>query len=133
MQIPSSKLERVEGIEPSHRPWQGCRLPLHHTRVNKLVDPSGIEPLTTECKSVVLPLAPRAHKKVAEGEGAAPSVVFRPRQFSKLLRLPNYSSTFHKKWRKQQESNLRGFLGPRRFQDAFLDQPDYFHKNWWTR
>jgi len=33
---------------------------------------------------------------LAEGVGAAPTVVFRPRQFSKLLRLPNYSSTFHK-------------------------------------
>lgn len=89
------KLERVEGIEPSHRPWQGCRLPLHHTRVIKLVDPARVELATAECKSAVLPLAPRAHK-VAEGEGAAPSGVFRPRQFSKLLRLPNYSSTFQK-------------------------------------
>ena len=26
-------LERVEGIEPSHPPWQGDRLPLHHTRM----------------------------------------------------------------------------------------------------
>ena len=26
-------MERVAGIEPAHRPWQGCRLPLHHTRL----------------------------------------------------------------------------------------------------
>ena len=25
-------MERVAGIEPARRPWQGCRLPLHHTR-----------------------------------------------------------------------------------------------------
>ena len=30
----SFKLERVKGIEPSHLPWQGSRLPLHHTRRN---------------------------------------------------------------------------------------------------
>jgi hypothetical protein len=29
---PSQKLERVVGIEPTHRPWEGHRLPLHHTR-----------------------------------------------------------------------------------------------------
>ena len=29
------KLERVEGIEPSHQPWQGYRLPLHHTRIKE--------------------------------------------------------------------------------------------------
>lgn len=28
------KSERVEGIEPSRKPWQGLRLPLHHTRKN---------------------------------------------------------------------------------------------------
>jgi hypothetical protein len=27
-------LERVTGIEPVLSPWQGGRLPLHHTRVN---------------------------------------------------------------------------------------------------
>ena len=27
-------MERVAGIEPAHRPWQGCRLPLHHTRAS---------------------------------------------------------------------------------------------------
>ena len=26
-------LERVERIELSHNPWQGPRLPLHHTRI----------------------------------------------------------------------------------------------------
>jgi len=26
-------LERVERIELSNKPWQGFRLPLHHTRV----------------------------------------------------------------------------------------------------
>ena len=26
-------LERVEGIKPSHSPWQGDRLSLHHTRI----------------------------------------------------------------------------------------------------
>lgn len=102
------KLERVEGIEPSHRPWQGCRLPLHHTRVIKLVDPARVELATAECKSAVLPLAPRAHK-VAEGEGAAPSGVFRPRQFSKLLRLPNYSSTFQKNGGSSRSRTCEGF------------------------
>jgi hypothetical protein len=27
-----AKLERAKGIEPSHGPWQGSRLPLHHAR-----------------------------------------------------------------------------------------------------
>src|ERR1700738_4285349 len=26
------RLERVAGIEPARRPWEGHRLPLHHTR-----------------------------------------------------------------------------------------------------
>jgi hypothetical protein len=26
------KNERIEGIEPSRKPWQGSRLPLHHIR-----------------------------------------------------------------------------------------------------
>src|ERR1700680_4708372 len=26
------RLERVAGIEPAHQPWEGRRLPLHHTR-----------------------------------------------------------------------------------------------------
>ena len=26
-------LERVARIELANQPWQGCRLPLHHTRV----------------------------------------------------------------------------------------------------
>ena len=29
----STKLERVERIELSNSPWQGLRLPLHHTRI----------------------------------------------------------------------------------------------------
>src|ERR1700736_1198355 len=27
-----ARLERVAGIEPAHQPWEGRRLPLHHTR-----------------------------------------------------------------------------------------------------
>ena len=27
------RVEQVKGIEPSHKPWQGFRLPLHHTCV----------------------------------------------------------------------------------------------------
>ena len=34
----------------------------------KLVDLSGIEPLTSECKSDVLPLAPQAHVKFGRHE-----------------------------------------------------------------
>ena len=30
---PRGVMERVVGIEPTHRPWEGHRLPLHHTRV----------------------------------------------------------------------------------------------------
>ena len=26
-------MERVSGIEPLHKPWQGFKLPLHHTRI----------------------------------------------------------------------------------------------------
>ncbi len=28
----SYRVERVVGIEPTHQPWEGRRLPLHHTR-----------------------------------------------------------------------------------------------------
>ena len=90
---PVLKLERVEGIEPSHRPWQGHRLPLHHTRINWWTRQDSNLPHSA-CKADALPNELLA-RKMAEGEGAAPSVVFRPRQFSKLLRLTNYSSTFH--------------------------------------
>ena len=54
---PIKNLERVAGIEPARRPWQGCRLPLHHTRALKLVDRRRIELLTKACKAPVLPLA----------------------------------------------------------------------------
>jgi hypothetical protein len=36
-------MERVARIELANKPWQGFRLPLHHTRI-KLVQPPGIEP-----------------------------------------------------------------------------------------
>ena len=56
-------MERVEGIEPSHQPWQGRRLPLHHTRF-KMVDRKGIEPFPKACKAPVLPLSLTAHLKI---------------------------------------------------------------------
>ena len=37
------KLERVEGIEPSHGLWKSPRLPLHHTRF-KMAEREGFEP-----------------------------------------------------------------------------------------
>jgi hypothetical protein len=49
-------LERVERIELSHNPWQGPRLPLHHTR---LVRRDGIEPPSVPCKGTALPLDER--------------------------------------------------------------------------
>ena len=55
-------MERVEGIEPSHQPWQGRRLPLHHTRF-KMVDRKRIELFPKACKAPVLPLSPTAHLK----------------------------------------------------------------------
>ena len=54
-------MERVERIELSNSPWQGLRLPLHHTRV---VLPRGIEPrssdlqtgaMTTSAKAALVP------------------------------------------------------------------------------
>ena len=54
-------MERVEGIEPSHQPWQGRRLPLHHTRF-KMVDRKRIELFPKACKAPVLPLSLTAHK-----------------------------------------------------------------------
>ena len=57
------KLERVEGIEPSHQPWQGRRLPLHHTRF-KMVDRKRIELFPKACKAPVLPLSLTAHLKI---------------------------------------------------------------------
>ena len=40
-------MERVERIELSHNPWQGPRLPLHHTRnSDKLAGLPGLEPGT---------------------------------------------------------------------------------------
>ena len=72
---PVLKLERVEGIEPSHRPWQGCRLPLHHTRVINWWTRQDSNLPHSACKADALPNELLA-RKVAEGEGAAPSVVF---------------------------------------------------------
>ncbi len=57
------KVERVEGIEPSHQPWQGRRLPLHHTRF-KMVDRKRIELFPKACKAPVLPLSLTAHLKI---------------------------------------------------------------------
>ncbi len=34
-------LERVARIELANNPWQGFRLPLHHTRVNLFISTSG--------------------------------------------------------------------------------------------
>ena len=56
-------MERVEGIEPSHQPWQGRRLPLHHTRF-KMVDRKRIELFPKACKAPVLPLSLTAHLKI---------------------------------------------------------------------
>ena len=39
--------ERVGGIEPLFQPWEGCVMPLYHTRINKFFEPAvGIEPTT---------------------------------------------------------------------------------------
>ena len=56
-------MERVEGIEPSHQPWQGRRLPLHHTRF-KMVDRKRLELFPKACKAPVLPLSLTAHLKI---------------------------------------------------------------------
>ena len=40
---PFLKMERVEGIEPSHGLWKSPRLPLHHTRF-KMAEREGFEP-----------------------------------------------------------------------------------------
>ena len=40
---PVLKVERVEGIEPSHGLWKSPRLPLHHTRF-KMAEREGFEP-----------------------------------------------------------------------------------------
>ena len=34
---PGQNLERVARIELANNPWQGFRLPLHHTRINLLI------------------------------------------------------------------------------------------------
>ena len=47
-------LERVEGIEPSHPPWQGDRLPLHHGR---MVPDDGYDPPSRDYRSRALPLS----------------------------------------------------------------------------
>ena len=39
------KMERVARIELANKPWQGFRLPLHHTRIN-LARWTGLEPAT---------------------------------------------------------------------------------------
>ena len=49
-------LERVARIELANIPWQGIRLPLHHTR---MVHREGIEPPSLPCKSKALPLDER--------------------------------------------------------------------------
>ncbi len=49
------KLERVARIELANKPWQGFRLPLHHTRIN-LAIPQGLEPRRTVLETVMLPL-----------------------------------------------------------------------------
>ena len=52
-------MERVARIELANKPWQGFRLPLHHTRFETLLNverDGGIEPPTEDWKSAVLPL-----------------------------------------------------------------------------
>ena len=52
-------LERVERIELSHNPWQGSRLPLHHTRIDLEVR-VGLEPTALRiCNPVHWPLCHR--------------------------------------------------------------------------
>jgi len=62
LHYPGIKLERVARIELANKPWQGFRLPLHHTR---MVLPRGIEPrssdlqtgaMTTSAKAALVPL-----------------------------------------------------------------------------
>ena len=48
------KLERVEGIEPSHLAWQASRLPLHHTR---MVPDDGYDPTSRGYQPRALPLS----------------------------------------------------------------------------
>ena len=38
---PKGCMERVARIELANKPWQGFRLPLHHTRINLLIKTFG--------------------------------------------------------------------------------------------
>ena len=56
-------LERVPRIELGNKPWQGFRLPLHHTRIF-LVRETGFEPVrpkTGDFKSPVATITPLSH------------------------------------------------------------------------
>ena len=45
---PARAVERVVGIEPTHQPWEGRRLPLHHTR-----DSTAARPIRCRLRSVL--------------------------------------------------------------------------------
>ena len=56
--LPPVHMERVARIELANKPWQGFRLPLHHTRIN-LAPRQGIEPRSIVLETTVLPLHQR--------------------------------------------------------------------------
>jgi hypothetical protein len=64
-------MERVTGIEPVSQPWQGRRLPLHHTRIVRLVDRAGIEPAPAAYEADALPSVLTA--RLVPGEGLEPT------------------------------------------------------------
>ena len=61
------KVERDEGIAPSTSIWK-TDMYLLTPIPRKVVDPKGIEPLLSECRSEVLPLSLGAHKKWSSGQ-----------------------------------------------------------------
>lgn len=79
-----NKLERVNGIEPSHGPWQGSRLPLHHTRKK--------EP-DKRCSQ---PFPPLVDRKSGRRDECCPrlSNLMRVRSLLKALRIHYINSDF---------------------------------------
>ena len=129
---PVIKVERVEGIEPSHRPWQGCRLPLHHTRV-KIGGPC--QSRTGDCWMQInrVTTSTKSPKKWRKVRVLPPQWLLHHGSLANCydyltIRLPSI------KLAEAVGIEPTRVYGPRRFQDAFLDLPDYFRKiNWWTR
>src|ERR1019366_7924986 len=57
-------LERVAGIEPARQPWEGRRLPLHHTRVSGPTSSGSRVSLTVLCSAGCPGLRPGAVETV---------------------------------------------------------------------